>query len=267
MNKYVLLNKLSKDDDKHLIGKILDKYQYCIQKNKITNTNFLNEYQKNLIQKSLAFLKISNYLFVGAYENCERTILIFYPEKFSQDIVNSNLNNIISIIRIILPKELYNAYTHRDYLGAIMKLGIEREKVGDILVFADGADIIICNDMKVYLINNLTSLTRFKKSKIDEVKIESLRTPVSTLEKFDIYIPSMRLDCILAELLRCSRSKACEFISNEKIFVNFSPEINKNKLLRENDILTIRGKGRFKIGNIIKNTKKGNIILSIYKYK
>lgn len=267
MNKQDLLNNLSSDEDKRLIGKILDQYQFCIQKNKITNTNFLNLAQKQLVQTSLSKLKISNYLFTGAYDECERSMLVFYPTKFSLEIVNSHLDNLISIIRISLPKELHSTYTHRDFLGGIMKLGIEREKIGDILVFENGADIIVCKDMLDYLANNLPSLTRFKKSQIRCLDINSLRHPISQTEAVQICISAMRLDCIVAELMHCSRSKACEIIASEKVFVNFALETKNKRILQNNDVLTIRGKGRYEIDSPLGNTRKGNIVLKVNKYK
>lgn len=267
MNKQDLLNSLTSDEYKRLISKALDQFQFCIQKNKITNTNFLNLAQKQLVQSSLSKLKISNYLFTGAYDECERSILVFYPIKFSLEIVHSHLDNLIAIIRIKLPKELHTTYTHRDFLGGIMKLGIEREKIGDILVFEDGADIIVCKDMLDYLTNNLPSLTRFKKAQISCHDINSLRHPISQTEEVQICISAMRLDCIISELVHCSRSKACEIIASEKVFVNFTLETKNKRILQSNDILTIRGKGRYEIDISLGNTKKGNIILKVNKYK
>ena len=267
MDKLTILNKLPKEEDKLFIAKLLDKYQYATSKNKIVSTNFINLVQKELAKKILAQQKISNYLFYGAYTNCERCIIIFYPQKFEPRIIEANYKNIISIIRINLPKELHSSYSHRNYLGGLMKLGIEREKIGDILVFNDGADIIITKDMEEYLKENLNSLIRFKKAKINTISINELRTFIPEKETIEIIVPSIRLDSIIAELIHSSRNKACEYIELGKIFVNFELQTKYNKILKENDIVTIRGKGRFEISEIVGNTRKNNLILKIFHIK
>ena len=71
------------------------------------------------------FLLLSPVVYKKAY-------IVFYPEKFNSIVVEKNLSNIIQIIRIELPDDLKGKYTHRDYLGAVIKLGVERKKIGDI---------------------------------------------------------------------------------------------------------------------------------------
>lgn len=265
MNKQFILNKYSKAEDKLLISRILDKYQYATTRNKICSTNFLNLAEQALANSILSQLKIKNYIIYGAYPNSERNIFIFYPEKFNLDIVQANFDNLIGIIRITLPKELHQSFSHREYLGGLMKLGIEREKIGDILTFDDGADIIVVKDMLDYFLNNLPYLTRFKKSVITSIPLQNLRIMQPKKEEIEITIPSLRLDSIVSELLHVSRSKACEVISSERVFINFELETKTNKFLKPNDILTIRGSGRYEIDQILGNTRKGNSILKVYK--
>ena len=76
----------------------------------------------------------------------------------------------------------------------------------------------------------------------------------------------MRLDCIVSEGIRCSRAKASEIIKQERVFVNHKLETKNSKLLKEQDMITIRGKGRFKIKTILSRTKKDKIVLEIEKY-
>ena len=103
-------------DDKLIIAKLMDKIKICKTRNKIVNTEFLSMYQKGIIQKELNKLKIKNYLFFGGYEGAEAEILVIYPEKYDLEIVRKNLENILKVIKIELPKEVFGKYTHRDYL-------------------------------------------------------------------------------------------------------------------------------------------------------
>ena len=266
MNKNLILSKLKKEEDKLFISKIIDKYNYAINKNKITSTNFVNQAEKELAKKIFNEQKIKNYLFYGVCSEYERCMIFFYPEKFDTSIVQSNYENYISIIRIKLPKANYCKYSHRDYLGGLIKLGISRDKIGDILVFEDGADIIVSSDIVNFLLTNLSSLIRFQKSEITKENLNSIRIMETKKEEIQIIIPSLRLDSIVSELAHTSRSKACSIIESENVFVNYICITKTNYLLKEQDTITIRRNGKYNIIDILGNTKKGNIILKLQKY-
>lgn len=266
MNKQEILKKYTKEEDRLLIAKALDKMEFAKLKNKITNTDFLDLYQKNLVQKLLNSIKCKNYMFFGGSDDAERETIIFYPEKLEKQFVEKNYNNVMQIVEIILPNELKGKYTHRDYLGGLMKLGIKREKIGDIIVFNEGANIIVLNEILDFVNSNITSLTRFSKSLIQTKKIEELHKQEIKREEIQIIVSSLRLDNIVSELAKTSRTKAEEIINSGRVFVNFENIIKDSKTLKNDDIITIRGKGRFKILEVIGNTKKGRFIIKIEKY-
>lgn len=147
-----------------------------------------------------------------------------------------------------------------------MKLGIEREKIGDILVFEDGADIVILNDISNSLLELLPELTRFSKSSFELVDISSIRPAKVNLEIVSIIVPSLRIDALVAELAHTSRAKALELISSERIFVNFEVITKASKFINYGDLVTIRGKGRFRIDSLVSTTKSGNIKIEVSKY-
>lgn len=260
-----ILNKLQQD--KLILSKVEDKINFCIQKNQIQNTDFLDLSQKQLISKFLKTNKISNYIFYGAFDKAERNILLIYPQKLESLVKENKIDysNIISVIRIELPNENKGQYTHRDYLGGLMKIGIKREKIGDILVDENGADIIINKDIEKFLLLNLSDLTRFSKSKIEKIDIENLRKLEIKKEEILATVSSMRLDNIVSEIAKCSRNKANEIIMQERVFVNFEVVTKNTKIIKENDLITIRGKGRFKVLELVHNTRKGRIIVKIEK--
>ena len=266
MIKSNVLTKYSNQEDKLLISKILDKIKICETRNKITNTNFLDSRQQKLILELLQTHKITNYIQHGGFSNSERACFIFYPSKISSDIVLKNINTIISAIYIKLPKELHNTYSHKNYLGGIIKLGIERNKIGDILVLDDGAYIIAIKEIADILVDLLLTLKRFSKSSVKLIETQDLPQYEIKKEEIKIIIPSMRLDSIVSELAHTSRSKAIDFLNSERVFVNYEIATKASKLLKTGDILTIRGKGKFELCSIVGNTKSGNTILLVNKY-
>lgn len=249
-----------------LLSKIEDKIKFCNTKNKITYTDFVTMPEKVKIEKHLNFLHIKNYFFHGIKENADREILIFYPEKLSQELASKNLNTILSVIRINLPNSLKGTFEHKDYLSGVMKLGLIREKFGDIIVYEDGADIIVLKENSEYLKNNLSLLTRFKKAIIEIINISEIKQLDAKFEEFNIIINSMRSDNIISEITHSSRNKTEEIISSERASLNYEIIEKNSKTLKENDILVIKGYGKFIIGDFIRNTSSGKSVIQIKKY-
>ena len=264
-----LLNRYKKPEEKIILSKILDKISFCETRNQIQVTDFLDLAQQQLIIKFLNLQKQENYLLFGGFEEAERKVIVFYPKKLEKLIIQEKINfsEWIKVLRIILPNENKGKYEHKNYLGALMKLGIKREKVGDILVDKEGADILICKDIFKFLQNTLSEVTRFQKAKIDEIELSNLRKVKIEKETITITVASMRLDNIVAELVKCSRSKALEILIQERVLVNFEVITKQTKEIKIADRITIRGKGRFKIKEKVGNTKKGNILIEVEKYK
>ncbi len=170
------------------------------------------------------------------------------------------------IVRVILPEEEKGNYTHRNYLGGIIKLGLKREKIGDIIVCEEGADIIVLEDFATILKQQLPSLTRFEKSEIILEEIQNLQKKEIKVEEIKIIVPSLRLDNFVSDLAKTSRSKAVQIIDQERVFINGQNETKASKQLKLKDIITIRGKGRFIIKDFAGKTRSGRDVIVVEKY-
>lgn len=248
-----------------LISKIDDKIKFCNSKNKITYTDFLTMPEKVKVEKYLKSIHIQNYIFFGARENADREILIFYPEKLTEEMAIKNINNILVCIRISLPNSLKGTFEHRDYLSGIMKLGLIREKIGDILVQDYGADIIVLKENSEYLKNNIALLTRFRKSIVEIIDISEINQIENKFEEFTIIINSMRIDNIVSEVTHSSRNKTEEIISEERVSLNYELVTKGSKSVKTSDIIVIKGYGKFIIGDFIRNTSSGKSVIEIKK--
>ena len=271
MDKINELTKKQKMKKLIFIANVIDKARFANEKNRFQYMHFFDLTEQKLIKRTLDSQKVKYYELFGGYEQAERKILLIYPGKIMENIKDienykkEKHNETVCILRIDLPKEQYGEYEHRNYLGALMKLGVKREKIGDIVVRNDGADIIISTDIEGFLKNNINYFTRFKKSKIQIVPIEELKYVEPKKEIIKINVSSMRLDCIVAELARCSRNEANKLIEEERVFVNFEEELVSSKKIEENTYITSRGKGRFKVLEISGETKSGRLNLLIEK--
>ena len=254
-------------EDKLILAKLMDKIKICKTKNKIVNSEFLTIYQKSVIEKELKKIKFSNYFFFGGYEEAEGECLIIYPEKLEIEIVKKYLENIVKAIKITLPKELKGKYSHRDYLSAAMHTGLNRNRIGDIIVHQKQAYIVVLNENSKYIADALKNMTRFNKSEIEIVNFDQIEVKVQEFEEMKLSLSSMRLDNVVSEIAKISRSKAENFLNSEKIFVNSKCEVKGTKIIKEDDIVVIRGNGKFIIDEVVGVNKKEKIIVKVKKYK
>ncbi len=296
MEKQELLKQFTKPEDKLLISKIYDKIKFTHTRNQIQTTSFLDGYEQTVVEKFLKLCQEKNFLLEGGFPEAERKILFLFPDKL-ENLLSKNatlqeaqkievelkieevpeiektqnkalaiVKKFIKVISIILPKELQGTYHHREYLGGLMKLGIEREKIGDIIVNEQGADILVQSEITSFFLSHLPDLTRFQKAQISQKEITELKIEQIKKESMVILVPQLRLDVVLSEILHLSRSKASDFIEQERVFVNYELKTKNATTLKQGDILTVRGKGKYEIGEILSQTAKGKLRLEVKKY-
>ena len=259
MNKQEILSKYKKEEDKLILAKVLDKQVASSTKKQITHTDFLDMAEQKLVESFLQKQRITRFSWQGGYASAQRKQLYFYPEQSEEEIE-------IGVLRVKLPKEKIGEYEHRIYLGGILKLGVKREKIGDILVEEDGADILVDKEILPFLIKHLGDLTRFQKANLEEIPLQEIRKVEQKKEEKNIVVPSMRLDAIVSEIVGCSRAKAEEYLKQERVFLNYEMTTKGTKEVKENSILTIRGKGKYDIVQIVGLSKKQKVVLKIAKW-
>lgn len=266
MDKQKILSDYKKQEDKILLAQILDKIEFSMQREKLEYTDFLDMYQISLVKSFMKKIDFENYILYGGFENAERNVLIIYPDKYNANMIEKNYSKIIKVIRITLNDEEKGQYSHRNYLGGIVKVGMKREKVGDILVSDDGADILVKDETAETLKQELGTLTRFENSKIEIVDLQDLREQEIKVEELSIIVPSLRLDNFVSDLAKTSRSKSVQIIDSERVFINGQNETKASKQVKLGDIITIRGKGRFVVKEFSGTTRSGRTVIKIEKY-
>ena len=266
MDKQQLLRDYKKQEDKMCLAQIIDKIEMSKTRGKIECTDFLDMYQVSLAESFLKKNQIQNYKLYGGYPDSERKILIAYPENYTEEMIAKNYSKFLKVVKIELTEEDKGKFTHRNYLGGIVKLGLKREKVGDIVVAEDGADIIVVSEFAEILKKELPTLTRFENAAITINEITEIRKKEIKIENIEIIVPSLRMDNIVSDLARTSRSKAAQIIAQERVFINGQNETKVSKQIKLGDIITIRGKGRFIIKEFKGTTRSGRTVILIEKY-
>jgi RNA-binding protein YlmH len=268
MDKKDILDRYKKVEDKLLISKFFDKIELCDKTNKIETTDFLNELEQSILKKVITLANIDNCVFYGGFNDADRKIAIVFPEKMRAIIENENFkyDTVFSVFRIKIPEAEIKDYNHSVYLGGMIKLGVKREKIGDILVQSYGADLIVKREIEKFLFANIKTLTRFRDAEVNNISLAEMSSSEKKFEDIKLITSSLRLDNIVAELAKTSRNKANEIIEQDRVLINYEQESKNTKILKVKDIVTIRGKGKFIIEDVVGNTKKGNYIVMIKKY-
>ncbi len=265
MDKASIIEKYKKDDEKLLVSKMFDKIALVEKQNNIQITDFLSPVELEILKDVLKMIKFNNYKIYGGIDNAQRNFIIIFPEKLENLFIEDKFdyNSITNCIRI---SNISEEYDHKVYLGGLIKLGIKREKIGDIIVYENGADIIINKDIAKFLLSNLNELTRFKKSTVKIVDINDVIKKEQEFKDYKIIVSSLRLDNVVSELARTSRNKAGEILKQERVFINYKNESKPTKMIQEKDLITIRGIGKFIIDEISGNTRSGKYVLIAKKY-
>lgn len=128
MNKQELLKDYKRQEDKMCLSQVIDKIELAKSREKLEFTNFLDMYQISLVKNFLRKINFNNYKFYGGYEDSERKVLIIYPDKYNEKMIEKNYSKILKLIKVELPEEEQGKYTHRNYLGGIVKLRIKKRK-------------------------------------------------------------------------------------------------------------------------------------------
>lgn len=254
-------------DDQILYAHAADKKMSCNELSMLTYTSFLDLHQRSVIAPLEKEMNADTYtIYYGGYDGAERVIAVFVPSFFETqdpDELMTLVDNPITVLRA--DKDKFSNLNHRDYLGALMGLGIKRELLGDILADDKGCYIICMKQVAEYICKNLFSAGR---GTLDckEVSFDMLRSREENFEIINAFISSPRLDNFVAAAFDVSRSIAVQAIEKGIVFVD-GVEVNKiDKYIQEGSKIVFRKKGKVIFDCIDGKSKKGRIHIRIKKY-
>ncbi len=236
-------------DEKELEKRVLELSQRSQTRGIYTETQFLTEGQQSLIQKFSLPLAPS---FEGGHPEAERRIALFGKEEE----LGYPWDSSIRLLRIGPKDARYSAeLTHRDFLGAILNLGVKRESIGDILIREKVGYVFVLSAMEEYLIQNLD---RVHHTSVTVTPCEALPEGVGVeWEEKIVIAPSPRLDAVISAVWNLSRAEGRELVEKERVSVFGVTVTSPSKELNPGDRVSVRGKGRFYYDGTVGETRKG----------
>ncbi len=200
----------------------------------------------------------------GGYEGAERRMACFHGGEPDDDTWMRADYPIACLCIRPVNARFGDALTHRDYLGAILNLGIERGKTGDILIRENTAYLFCSRGIAPFVCENLI-----------QVKHTNVRAEEEDVGQLDIRpeyrqikgtVSSLRLDSVVSLAFGIARGVSADYIAAGRVFVNGRVMLSGSRLLKEGEVVSVRGLGRFVFDEAGGISRKGRIGVTLLKY-
>ena len=261
-----MYNNMDKDDNL-VFRHLLDLAKAAYTRDTTVFSDFLNVREAAVLKRQVADLPIGRFFLFGGIDGVERVMACF-PASYEE---REDIEFPIRCVEINVKSVKFekNSLTHRDFLGAILGLGIDRKLIGDIYTITEGNSItkayLFCQKkIKDFLLSELSQVGRHQVS-CNLVTVAEIMAVRRIEDKVGI-VPSLRLDVVIGETLNISRSKVKELIEGDRVAVNSASVSSSHYQIMNNDIVSVRGFGKFIFYESLGRTKKDRIQIHIGKY-
>ena len=265
-----MIKENQKKETKLLEHRFIELSRIAFEREIVTYSDFLNLNDQNILHTLPKDKLYSRYALFGGYDMAERQMAAFIPEALSlrygvSDITPKEIDYPFCAVKIEPKNKRFSEdLTHRDFLGSILNLGIDRSKTGDILVTEDSALLFINKDLVSVVTEDLT---RVRHTVIDSSVINlDMINYTPDFQQIKGTVSSVRLDSLLPLAFSSSRSKLSGLIEGAKVFVNGKLITSNGYQVKEGDLISVRGLGKFRFEESGKITKKNRISVTIQKY-
>lgn len=246
--------------ERMLLAKLWDKITGGMHKNTPASTCFLSPHE----------LEMSRFLFgqseglcsFGGYPEAERRMLVYLPDYLDEGWLYGEDSPVVC-----LRAEFYHREcpSHRDFLGALMGLGIGRETLGDICVDKESCDFFVTREIAPYILQNFTSAGRTA-LRIQAIPPEQARIPQPEIKIIQDTLASLRLDSVIASGFRIGRSLAAQYVTQGKAAIDGLPCEKPDRPVPPGAKVSVRGLGKMELAAVNGRSRKDRVCVTIHRY-
>ncbi len=241
-------------DEAKLLLSRLDDLVYSCKYGSCTCLGFLNERECSTAVSYFRNRGV-DYTLYGGYKNATRVYIC----------VTLNAEPEFPITALKITAKGSKVLTHRDYLGSLMGLGIKRECIGDIVKLTDKeAVVFVRNDIAEHIMRELDKVGRESVTVV--VYTGDTDNLSSKTEELSLIVTSMRIDNFVSACINSSRAEADRLISSDMVFVNYLQVSKPAQTVSEDDVITIRGYGKYIVGALTGRTKRDRLVIKVLHY-
>ena len=194
--------------------------------------------------------------FTGGYEDAERKAAIFIPEWMEKEDID-----ISEYIYCLKLQSFFGIPSHRDYMGAILGLGISRDRIGDIVTDGDTAYVFCLGGVEKTIETELKRAGRIS-VKASKIQLFEFTAPQKKIKKVSFTVKSLRLDAVTGDMFSLSRSNASDAIKEGLVTLNYSICEKCDAQVKEGDIISLKGKGKGKISEAGGRSRRDRIFVT-----
>ena len=241
--------------EKHeLLRRAEDLCRRCERSASLTATNFLTPAERYQLEQWAKNVPEARLFFSGGHPDCERTVGFFLPDYLEAEYLDLSEH-----IRALELTTAFGSPGHRDYMGALLGMGIGREWLGDIWV-KDNTAVVFCLPSVTPHLLSIEKVGRYS-VKVRQLPLEEIPAPERKVKEKSFSVQSPRLDAVVGGLFDLSRTEAARQIAAGTVSVNYEVSLKTDTAIREGDILSLRGKGKGRITGFGGNSRKGRLFV------
>lgn len=246
-------------ENSELLKRARDLAERCERSGTVCVSGFLSPAEQHELQTRLGYIPCG-LVFHGGGENCERAAAFFLPDYMTEDMLD--LSEYLCAMKL---KAYFGQPGHRDYMGALLGMGIGREWLGDIQVEGDTAYVFCMKSVLRHLLS-IEKAGRYT-VKASQVPLEEVPARKVETESLSFSVMSPRLDAVAAGLFHLSRTEAAKQIAAGNVSLNYGQCLKADCIVKEGDILSLKGKGKGSISGMGGTSRKGRLFVygEIYK--
>ena len=246
-------------ENSELLKRARDLAERCERSGTVCVSGFLSPAEQYELQTRLGYIPCG-LVFHGGGENCERAAAFFLPDYMTEEMLD--VSEYICAMKL---KAYFGQPGHRDYMGALLGMGIGREWLGDIQVEGDTAYVFCMKSVLRHLLS-IEKAGRYT-VKASQVPLEEVPARKVETESLSFSVMSPRLDAVAAGLFHLSRTEAAKQIAAGNVSLNYAQCLKADCAVKEGDILSLKGKGKGSISGMGGTSRKGRLFVygEIYK--
>lgn len=201
-------------------------------------------------------------VFYGGFDGACRTVCGFFEDTYAEELPIEEKRELFSVCAVTFSFKKFDKLSHRDFLGAILGMGLERSVLGDILVEEEYA-VVFCLETALELVCGLTKIGR---AGVRAERGITRELPVAELETLDRTVSSLRLDRLVGACANISGERSASLIRSGMVSADFSVCPSVSCVVKEGTVISIRGYGRFRLAKVVGETKKGRVHILLEKF-
>lgn len=257
LDRQKILGHLTNAQERLIGARALDVAEKALRSGEPVATGFLDPTGREIAQGVLGSISTVSTRTYGGYTQAEYQVLLVYPTFYLTELLDPALHAIQ-----VSGNFAEDSVNHGDFLGAILSTGLQRDRVGDIILTPTGCQAVVSVQALAILLNQLRQVKNVP-VQVEEIDLEQLAVTPQRVKNLSTTVASLRLDAVAAYGFGMSRTKMVREIKGGRLKLNWRVILDPAQTVAVGDVISMRGRGRVNVDEVKGETRKGRIALAL----